>query len=160
MSTIPSVPNPADAVPVAASTANSRVPLRNITRAAVPASPRQYPTPRCEAAGTGGPPPRRPPPAGASPGGGAAAAGACASLTGGGGAAGAAGTVKAQTSFPVSASSATTRGPLDANITPSTTNGTDVAPPPSRYVHACFSDATLLVLICVRGEKRVAARSR
>src|SRR4029453_5669346 len=100
MSTIPSVPNPADAVPVAASTAKSRVPLRNITRAAGPAPPGQYPTPHCEAAGRGGPPPRRPPPAGASPGGGAAAAGACASLTGGGGGAGAAGPRKAQSPFP------------------------------------------------------------
>src|SRR5262245_66055878 len=126
---MPSAPNPAAGFPVAASTANRRVPLRNITRGAVPPSPGQYPTPRCDAAGAGGPPPRRPPPR---PGGGAAAAAACASLTGGAGAAGAAGTAKDQISLPVSASSATTCGPLDAYITPPTTSGTELAPPPRR----------------------------
>src|SRR6187401_3586836 len=131
MLTMPSVPNPAEGLPVAASTAKRRVLLRNITRAAVVPSPGQYPTPRCDATAIGGPPPRRPPPAGVRPAGGAAGADACASLTGAGGA-GAAGTVYDQISLPVSASSATTCGPLDAYITPPTTSGTEVAPPPSR----------------------------
>src|SRR5678815_2439042 len=132
MLTMPSVPNPADGFPVAASRAKRRVPPRNITRAEAVPSPGQYPTPRCDATATGGPPPRRPPADGVSPGSGAAAAGACASLTGAGVAAAAAGTVYDQISLPLSASSATTCGPLDAYITPPTASGTEVAPPPSR----------------------------
>jgi hypothetical protein len=68
--------------------------------------------------------------------------------------------VYAQISLPVSPSSATTRVPLETYITPLTTSGTEVAPPPSRVVQASFSDETLLTLICFNGEKRSAARSR
>src|SRR5688572_19006291 len=77
---------------------------------------------------------------------------AAASVGGAAGAGAAACSVCAQISLPVSPSSATTRVPLETYITPLTTSGTDVAPPPRRVVHASFSDDTLLVLICFSGE--------
>ena len=51
------------------------------------------------------------------------------------------------TSWPVSASSATTRGPDVAYITPLITIGTCV-PPVIDADHACFSVATFSVVIC------------
>src|SRR5678816_1930051 len=110
MLTMPSVPNPADGFPVAASRAKRRVPPRNITRAEAVPSPGQYPTPRCDATATGGPPPRRPPADGVSPGGGAAAATPAPVSDAQAPAAAAAGTVYDQISLPLSASSATTCG--------------------------------------------------
>src|SRR3954466_1465403 len=102
---------------------------------------------------------------------GAATGAACEPATAGGGTAGAAvvgagrcrtggaGIVKAQISLPVSASSATTRGPDVAYITPLMTIGTWV-PPVIAADHACLRLATFSVVICFSGEYRVAARSR
>src|SRR5688572_20690574 len=126
--------------------------MKRMRGASLP-SPGQKPTPRADAVGPAGAPPRpRPPP----PAGGVCApapADACASVGGAAGAGAATGcSVCAQISLPVSPSSATTRVPLDTYITPFTTSGTDVAPPPRRIVHASFSDETLLALICFSGE--------
>ncbi len=57
-----------------------------------------------------------------------------------------------QTSVPVSASSATTRRPLETYMVPLMTSGTEEAPPVIANVHACRSVPTFAAVICVSGE--------